>query len=173
MRHWITQILVILFVSAVVAVAINAGRTNGIAFIGNWPSGTRSGDEPIEPPSAEEGDPPFLTIDDAVAQYQNADIIFIDSRDPEDYEYGHIRRAISIPFDYLDEYWDGVIADLDREARYVVYCSGSECETSLHLGRYLQDLGFEHISVFYGGWSEWEDNNLPVTREADSEGGEG
>ena len=165
MKNWFLQIIVILVFSAVAALVLNAARPGGIAIKGSWPSRTASGEEPIKPPSAQEGDPPFVTLDDAVAKYQSPDIIFIDSRDPEDYKYGHIVKAINIPFDYLDETWEAVIDTLNRDRGYVIYCSGDECESSLFLGRYLYDLGFQYVFVFYGGWQEWRDNNLPVIGE--------
>ncbi len=166
MKNWFLQVIVILIFSAVAALVLNASRPGGIAIKGNWPSRTASGEEPIKPPSAQEGDPPFVTLDDAVAKYQSPDMIFIDSRDPEDYKYGHIVKAINIPFDYLDETWEAVIDILNRDRGYVIYCSGDECESSLFLGRYLYDLGFQHVFIFFGGWQEWGDNNLPVTGES-------
>jgi rhodanese-related sulfurtransferase len=162
MKNWLTQLILILLISTIASLAVNSGRGGGIAIIGDWPTGMDNGEEPVKPPSAEEGDPPFITLEDAAAKYQSPDIIFIDSRSPEDFEYGHVKGAINIPFDYLDESWDEIIDSMDRSRGYVVYCSGGECETSLHLGRYLYDLGFPNVSVFFGGWSEWESNNLPI-----------
>ena len=170
MNKWYVQIIGLLALSAVLALAINFMRDDGIALLGNWPSRTAEAGEPVVPPSAEEGDPPFITLDDAVALYQSPGIIFIDARDPEDYASGHITRSINIPFDYLDDDWKAHIDRLDRSARYVIYCSGSECESSLFLGRYFRDLGFVNVSVFYGGWSEWEINNLPINRPKDGGG---
>ena len=172
MRNWLLQIIVILILSTIAALAINSARGGGIAIIGNWPSRTGSDDGPVIPPSAEEGDPPFVTLEDAAAKYQSPDIIFVDSRDPEDFKYGHIKRAINIPFDYIDDYWDDYIESLDRSRGYVVYCSGNECETSLNLGRYLSSWGFPHVYIFYGGWHEWEENGLPVVRSESFEEGE-
>ncbi|MEE9442912.1 MAG: rhodanese-like domain-containing protein [candidate division Zixibacteria bacterium] len=170
MKNWIIQILIILLLSAVLAVGINSIRDDGISFIGNWPSRTAEAGEMILPPSAEEGDPPFISLDEAVALYQSTDNIFIDARDPEDFEYAHIKRAINIPFDYLDEHWEQVIAEMDKTAHYVIYCSGTECESSLFLGRYFRDEDFVNSKIFYGGWGEWETNNLPI--EAKSSEGE-
>jgi rhodanese-related sulfurtransferase len=171
-RNWLVQTIIILIFSTIVALAINSARGGGIAVIGNWPSRTSSGEGPVIPPSAESGDPPFVTLEDAVAKYQSPDIVFIDSRDPEDYQYGHIKGAISIPFDYLDDSWDAFIDSLDWDNGYVVYCSGDECESSLNMGRYLYHRGFPHIFIFYGGWREWEDNSLPITwGDTSTEGG--
>jgi rhodanese-related sulfurtransferase len=173
MRNWLVQIIVILILSTGIALAINAARGGGVSVIGDWPSGTRDDAGPIIPPSAEPGDPQFITLEDAVAKYQSPDIIFIDSRDPEDYEYGHIKRAINIPFDYIDDAWDAYIDSLDHSRGYVVYCSGGECETSLYLGRYLFGRGFKNLTVFYGGWQEWVDNNLPIVKGNGNETEEG
>lgn len=166
MKNWFVQIIIILCLSAVTALVVNAARSNGISLQGNWPSRTAEDGEAVIPPSAEEGDPPFITLDDAVAKFQSPHVIFIDARDPEDYAYGHIKRSINIPFDYLDESWDAVIDTLDRNTEYVIYCSGSECESSLFLARYFKlQLGFTNLQVFYGGWSEWTASNLPVAGE--------
>lgn len=167
MKNWIIQISLILLLSAVLAVGLNSIRSDGISLIGNWPSRTAEAGEMIIPPSAEEGDPSFISLDEAVAFYQSSEIIFIDARDPEDYEYAHIKRSVNIPFDYLDDHWEQVIAGMDKRAQYVIYCSGSECESSLFLGRYLRAEGFANIYVFYGGWGEWEVNNLPIDAKAE------
>jgi rhodanese-related sulfurtransferase len=172
MKNWLIQIIIILLVSTGVAIAVNSIRSDGIALVGNWPTRTSSGEGPIIPPSAEEGDPPFITLDDAVAKFQSPGTVFIDARAPEDYEYGRIAKSINIPFDYLDEYWESVIDRLDPNTDYIVYCSGDECEASLFLGRYLGERGFTRISIFYGGWREWLDNGMPY-EGISAEDGEG
>ena len=169
MKNWLLQIVVILIISTIASLALNAARPGGIAVKGNWPSRTATGEGPIVPPSAQEGDPPFVTLDDAVAKFQSPDVVFIDSRDPEDFEYGRIKGSINIPFDYLDEHWDAVIDSLDRKKGYVIYCSGDECELSLFLGRIMNEMGFNNIYIFYGGWREWIENDLPVTGIAGEE----
>ncbi len=172
MKNWCVQVIVILLISTVAALVVNASGDGGIALKGNWPSRTAQSGEAVAPPSADEGDPLFITLDDAVARYQSSEVVFIDARDPEDYAYGHVTRSINIPFDYLDESWDPVIDALDRNVEYVIYCSGTECEVSLFLGRYFTiQLGFTNVSIFYGGWSEWEGNNLPMAGEAFEDNG--
>lgn len=172
MKHWLIQIVLLLAVSVLAGVVINAVRPDGISLIGNWPSHTSGGSGPVIPPSAVEGDPPFVTLDDAVAKYQTPEVVFIDARSPEDFAAGHIVRSMNIPYDYLDDHWMQVIDSLDATREYVTYCSGEECEASLFLGRILKDKGFERLSIFYGGWQEWVDNRLPVTAPEGGEGGE-
>ncbi|MDD4051920.1 MAG: rhodanese-like domain-containing protein [candidate division Zixibacteria bacterium] len=173
MKNWMVQIIVLLAVSTFAGVVLNAVRPDGISVVGNWPSRTSGDTAAIVPPSAIEGDPPFITLDDAVAKYQTPEVIFVDARSPEDFAYGHIVRAVNIPYDYLDDNWMGVIDSLDLQKEYVIYCSGGECEASLFLGRLLKDKGFGRLWVFYGGWQEWLDNRLPVTTPETSGGESG
>ena len=87
--------------------------------------------------------------------------IFIDARDPEDYDSGHIQGAINIPFDYYEDYED-VIDGLDDTAIYIIYCNGSECSLSIELADYLyNEKLFEKILVFEGGWPEWKEAGYP------------
>lgn len=175
MKNWISQILLILAFSTVLAVGINGLRgESGIALIGEWKNQKVIKGEAVVPPSAEEGDPPFISISEAWDFFNYQEIIFIDARDPEDYEYAHVQRAINIPFDYIDEEWEAVIDALDRSAEYVIYCSGNECESSLFLGRLMGvEYGFDNLHVFYGGWEEWETNELPIVTADDQAGDTG
>ena len=163
LRHWLIQGFFLLALSAVIALTINGARDDGICLTGKWPSRTGSSSEVVTPPSAIPGDPPFITLLDAVARYQLPEVTFIDSRSPEDFALAHIARSINIPYDYLDSSGQKVMASLDQRREYVIYCGGGECEGSLYLGRYLWGLEFKRISVFYGGWQEWTENNLPVS----------
>ncbi len=152
--------LIIIVLSIIVALISNTVSDNRIPLIGSWPSISGS-DSVIIPPSAEEGDPPFISLDLAATKFQSKDILFIDAREPEDYEIGRIRGAINLPYDYMEDYWDEVLTDIAIDREIVVYCSGSECESSLFLARELVYKGYENIFIFYGGWREWERAKLP------------
>jgi rhodanese-related sulfurtransferase len=159
----IKQALTLFILAAIVAVGLNLVSNSRIPFVGSWPSviGT---DTVAVPPSAEEGDPPFLSLDEAATKFQQRDAVFIDARDLEDYEYGRIKGAISFPYDYMEDYWDRVVPGLSRDKQYIIYCSGTECELSLFMARELVYNGFEKVFVFYGGWREWERAGLPIER---------
>ena len=149
--------------SSIVGLAANSFTENGIPYIGNWPSLIGS-DTIIVPPSADEGDPLFISLDEAAALFQSSSVLFIDARDPEDYEYGHIKGAINIPYDYLEDMTDPRVTAIPPGQKMVIYCSGAECESSLHLGRDFQYEGYSDIFIFFGGWREWERARLPVIK---------
>jgi len=155
------QPLILLILSVVIALLANTISSNRIPFVGNWPSVSGS-DTIVIPPSAEEGDPAFISLDEAATKFQSRNTLFIDAREPEDYEFGHIKGAINLPYDYLEDYWDDIIKDISPDREIVVYCSGSECESSLFLGRELSETGYNHVYIFYGGWREWERSGLPA-----------
>jgi len=161
MKGHVIQALAIIVVSVFVAITVNSLVGNRIPLQGSWPS-IVSSDSIVIPPSADEGDPPFITLDEAAAKYQLSSAIFIDSRDPEDYAVAHIKGAINIPYDYFEDYWDEAIENIPREAELVIYCSGTECELSLFLGREFAYTGYEKVYIFYGGWREWEKADLPI-----------
>ena len=63
----------------------------------------------------------------------------------------------------FDDYWPGASTRLPPERPIVIYCSGSECELSLYLGRLLiEDYDFTDVSIFYGGSGMWADAALPM-----------
>ena len=87
--------------------------------------------------------------------------VFIDARDSEDYDLGHIENAVNIPYDYYEDY-EEVIENLDDTAVHVIYCSGEECSLSMDLADYLfNEMVFEKILIFEGGWPQWQDAKYP------------
>ena len=122
------------------------------------------------PPSAEDGDPPFISLDEAAALFQTPGVLFIDARDPEDFEVNRVKGSINIAYDYLpDENYEQYFTELEgripHDTRIVIYCSGSECELSLYMGRDLVLYGYQDVKIFYGGWNDWVNSGLPVELE--------
>ena len=104
-----------------------------------------------------------MAIDLEFAKYlsDKKTAVFIDARDSEDYDEGHIQNSINIPFDYYEDYED-VIDSLDTATLYVIYCSGDECSLSMDLADYfINELVFEKVLIFEGGWPQWRDAGYP------------
>jgi thiosulfate sulfurtransferase len=164
MKLRLRQASIILALSAFFAIIFNSFSDDGIPLKGNWPS-VGGSNSVIVPPSAAEGDPPFISLDEAAAKFQSKNVIFLDARLPEDYQIGRIRGAVNLPFEELEAFWPKIRDSLPFDKEYVVYCSGDECELSLFLGREMMAQGYKNISIFYGGWREWEKAKLPIERE--------
>jgi len=168
MSRLLKEILIILAISLIAGIINNSISHSRVAWVGNWPSISDAENDSIwDCLSCEPGDPPLVNLSEASALYQNPEVIFVDARFPEEYEAGHIEGAVNLPFEASDEEFDYYYAKLeqmiDSATQLVTYCSGEECESSLHLGRYLRDdKGYSHISIFYGGWRRWAEADLPT-----------
>ena len=109
----------------------------------------------------------FITLAEAEELFFSKDTIFIDSRPEGDYLVGHILGALNIPFEQHKEGEMLTRLDLSPEEILVVYCDGSECQSSVELAKFLDAQGFKSIKVFFGGWTEWVQAGLPVSIEND------
>jgi rhodanese-related sulfurtransferase len=165
------ETILILLLSIILGLGANLVSPNSIPFIGSYRS-LHSGDGPIAPPSAEEGDPPFIAVDVAEMEFSAGGTIFIDAREPEEFECGTIPGSISIPFDYLPEgdlaaYFDSCLAAAPKSQPMIIFCSGDECDLSLHLARNFQAFGYDAVSIFFGGAREWEKFELEMERRTE------
>ena len=150
----IGQIIVIAITSTVLSLTLNAVRPDGIPLLAKELAVA----EVIEYDTAE----PRLfafTLDQALELYQKG-TVFVDAREPEYYQEGHIKGAWNIPF-FLE-----LVFKLDslqgKDAPMVIYCSGDECGSSEDLAYELQAEGFSNLLVFKGGWTAWNTSGHPI-----------
>ncbi len=96
-----------------------------------------------------------ITYEQIKARINNPEFIIIDARSPEDYAKGRIGDAKNI-FPYGDEaqYFEQIYT-LERGKKYLIYCTGGDCDLSHHLAEDMQTAGFENIFIYVGGWEDW------------------
>ena len=105
--------------------------------------------------------PMMVNLEFSKYHFDAGSTVFIDARDPEDYELGHIQNAINIPYDYYEDYED-IINGLDDAGIYIIYCSGEECSLSIDLADYLyNEKLIDKLLIFEGGWPQWRDAEYP------------
>ncbi|MFR6472637.1 MAG: rhodanese-like domain-containing protein [Turicibacter sanguinis] len=71
------------------------------------------------------------------------EILIIDVRDADEYEKGHIRNAINIPYNQLEQHLDELMAYQDTPI--IIYCQSGNC--SKIAGEKLEELGFTKVYV--------------------------
>jgi len=162
------QSVLLIVVAILVALGVNLISPHSIELIGKYRS-LSNGDGPIVPPTAEPGDPPFVDIDEAYLDYTQGNALFVDARDETEFDCGTIPQAVNIPFEYLPDgdlapYFDSVLSGAPKDTTIIVFCSGEECDLSLHLARNMKSLGYTHTLIFFGGAREWEKNGLELER---------
>lgn len=104
--------------------------------------------------------PRLISLSQAYELYRQK-IVFIDARDVDQFDKGHIAGAINLPYFSLDEFINRLDA-VDKSEPIVTYCEGADCDMSIRLGNELFSKGFKKVFVFFGGWEEWEKSDYPV-----------
>jgi sulfur-carrier protein adenylyltransferase/sulfurtransferase len=85
--------------------------------------------------------------------------LFVDVREPDEWEEGHIPGALYTGRGRLEQRIEGLVPDKGREV--VVYCSGGS--RSAFAAKALGDLGYENVVNLAGGFSDWKRNGFEVT----------
>ena len=84
--------------------------------------------------------------------------LFVDVREPEEWEEGHIPEAVHIPRGYLESRIEA--AAPDRAQPIVVYCAGGS--RSAFAAKTLEELGYENVTSLAGGYTDWKRNGFPT-----------
>lgn len=113
-------------------------------------------------PTAEEagGDGVYtVTLAQAAERLEATEgLVVLDVRTPEEFAEGHVPGAVNVDF-YADDFEDRV-AELDRDAPYLVYCSQGGRSGSA--GGLLQELGFADVADMTDGFPAWASAGYPV-----------
>jgi len=93
--------------------------------------------------------------------------LILDARPEIFYRLGHIPSAISLPRDDFEKQYQALQSTIQahQDQPVVVYCSSMDCHDSQMVAEALQKLGYHHVRLFRGGWSDWESGNLPEEKE--------
>jgi len=100
-------------------------------------------------------DTPLREIDTATAvSLQRSGVLFVDARDPGEFQAGHIPSAINVPA-ASDKQIRFRVHLISKDRPIVVYCGVSTCAKAQYVAEQLRDLEFTTVSVYPGGWAAW------------------
>ena len=104
--------------------------------------------------------------------YAQGSIIFVDARDDDHYQAGHIPGAYQLDYYHPEKYLATVLPACQSAKQIVVYCTGGDCEDSEMTAIMLRDGGIpnEKLFVYSGGWNEWEPSGQPIETGARNSG---
>lgn len=200
MKKTLLEALLVALAAALFAFAANALSPRGLKLTRNYfPGDTTEGPVPLpaqgdhSPPGAstnasgasdvvvarlkEKG---LQVVDSAQVEalfqdprFQQDSIIFIDARNDDHYQQGHIPRAYQFDHYHPESYLATIIPACQRAQQIVVYCTGGDCEDSEHAAISLRDSGAaakEKLFVYPGGIKDWEAKGRPVETGARGSG---
>lgn len=150
------QVPLLIIAACLIAIGVNDGRTDDIALVGNWSADARASDD--------SGNSLVIDIEAARRLFRQEAALFVDARPQSLYAEGHIRGALSIPWQEADRYFTETADRLDGASVIITYCDGESCDLSHELALFLKDLGFENVRVLVNGMTVWQQADMPVQR---------
>ncbi|MBC2704764.1 rhodanese-like domain-containing protein [Desulfobacula sp.] len=152
------QAFSILFMSVAIGLAVNMVRPDSIPVIADWSTENRL--------TSESGETLIIPTSLAKALFEKNEAVFMDARDKDQFDMGHIKGAKNLPWHAVDDYFMDIVQDLPNDTTIITYCDGESCDLSHELSLFLMKMGFNHVKVLVNGWTVWQELNLPV--EGDS-----
>lgn len=95
--------------------------------------------------------------------------LFIDGRTAEEFNVGHIKDAINLPYaafaNKQKEEKIEIMKKYNKDGIIVCYCDGGSCDISVDLAYEIAKLGFNSVNIYLGGFKEWEDSGYPTNKD--------
>jgi rhodanese-related sulfurtransferase len=90
-------------------------------------------------------------------------MVVIDTRHADEYVNGHIEGAINLidtgtTSESLARLTHG------KDIPVLFYCNGERCPRSSNAAKIALDLGYKKVYWFRGGWNEWVEKQMPITK---------
>jgi len=154
---WTKTIKQVFFIALIVLVAgfaSNRLRSDKMPLVEDWSAKSNlvtSSGENLE-----------ISLSEATNLFKKGEAVFIDARSMAEYDAGHIKGAISLPYKEVDWKFVEAMAGVSEESAVITYCDGETCELSMELAVFLRNAGYKNVKVLSNGWSAWKQNGLPV-----------
>ena len=101
---------------------------------------------------------------DAADELANGASVFVDVREPEEWQHGHIDGSVPAPRGLLEFFADPTSPrhkeTLDPSRRVIVVCASGARATLA--AATLKDMGYKDVVVLEGGLKGWTDAGLPT-----------
>jgi rhodanese-related sulfurtransferase len=114
---------------------------------------------------------PEINAARALTLYRAGEALFVDSRDPDDYDEDHIPGALSLPQREWAKVWPKMKDSLPRDRLLVLYCYGAHCGLSTRQGKALLEQGHDRLVVLDYGWAAWTKAGNPTLEHPKGEKG--
>ncbi len=100
----------------------------------------------------------FFEFDTSLKSDSN--YIIVDVRTPKEYRNGHMKNAVNVS--YFGTVFTDSIKKLDRNKTIYMYCQTQH--RSPLASKKMKKLGFKKIVDLKGGFTKWENNQMPIEK---------
>ena len=108
---------------------------------------------------------PEVSLDEARVLYGKPGVTFVDARSRADYERGHVKGAVPLPYEAAALAAGQSSLPVPKAHRLIVYCEYVNCQLSTLLAQLLSQSGCERVRVLKGGYPAWAAAGLPTGTE--------
>lgn len=98
--------------------------------------------------------------------WRRGGVLFLDVRDAEHYDQGHIPGALSLPYHEFTTAYPRIASRLPRRGPILLYCYGSECGLAMRVAKMLLLRGYDNLLLLQDGIEGWQAAHLEMTRPA-------
>ncbi len=103
-----------------------------------------------------------VSLEQALARYQEGRTLFIDARPPEEFAELHIPGARNLTPEGIEAVGEQAVTGVAKDRPIVVYCGRATCDASLKVAEKLQSLGYTQVAAFLGGFRAWDEAGYPA-----------
>jgi len=151
----IKQAVFILLCAIVLAALINFIRPDGIAWIRHIapaPEAITSANATVT----------TISLKAALKAFETHSAVFIDPRNPENYDHAHIPGALNVPPEQFEVNAEPFMNQIPPDLEVILYCDGPECHLAETSAELMHEAGYETLTLFGDGWQGWQKENLPT-----------
>ncbi len=105
---------------------------------------------------------PLVDEKQAYQYFSEVGTTFIDDRKEDDYIQGHVKGALFLTPESMEDDFVKVQPLMNEENRLILYCYGPECDMAEQVAGFLIGLGYKKIMIMSSGFHAWEKADLPV-----------
>ena len=87
--------------------------------------------------------------------------ILVDVLDPRSYKKVHIKGAINVPFEDLE---DRIRDEVAPDRPVITYSNDYECPISRMAAEKLEEMGYRKVYYYEGGKKEWLEAEMPLEK---------
>lgn len=153
--------VILLSICVILSLGINAVSPNGIALKGQW-----NPDQGVVMAGANKAHAvEVMQVNNPLKVkrlVESGTVIVLDVRWPEIYDMGHIPGALNFPLADFEKEKKRLLSKLNPEDEILVYCAGVTCHDSHTFASRLVEMDFAHVTVYAGGFAEWEEMGFDV-----------
>jgi rhodanese-related sulfurtransferase len=155
-KRVIFEVVVIALLSICLSVGVNSFRSDGLPLM--------LGSTPQSQANPANDNVRSISIEQAILKYREGKALFADARSSKDYAAGHIKGAVNLPEQQMDQWLSDIIMKEEPDRLIITYCDGQHCPLALRLAQELYRAGFDNVYYLSDGWEKWQDYKMPTEK---------